>query len=131
MHFAFMNASKFFDYESFLDAFKDGILNSIYLVKTGTMTYSGVVRSVDTNSIIMDLPLKFYSGNNVMYTPVIIGKEEVEEIKEIPVEGHITVTTKNEGVISGYIEKAFSNRIVIDREDETHTVYYQDMVMID
>lgn len=131
MYSIFMNASKFFDYADFLDAFKNGMLNSIYLVKTGSMTYSGIVRSVDAESIIMDLPLKFYSGNNVMYTPVIIGKAEIEEIREIPVEGHIVVSTKNDGVISGDIEKAFSNRIIIESDDQTYTVYYQDMVMID
>ena len=96
-----MNALTFLDYFSFLDAFHKGSLNSIYLIKTVSMTYSGVVRSVDTGSIIMDLPLKFYSGNNVMYTPVIIGREEVLEIKEIPVDGRVTAYTKNDGVITG------------------------------
>jgi hypothetical protein len=126
-----MNALKFSDYFSFLDAFHKGLLNSIYLIKTVSMTYSGVVRSVDTGSIIMDLPLKFYSGNNVMYTPVIIGREEVLEIKEIPVDGFITAYTKNDGVISGDIEKAYSNRIIIENNNEKFTVYYQDLLNID
>ena len=126
-----MNALKFSDYFSFLDAFHKGSLNSIYLIKTVSMTYSGVVRSVDTGSIIMDLPLKFYSGNNVMYTPVIVGREEIMEIKEIPVDGYIKASTKNDGVISGHIEKAYSNRIIIESNNSKFTVYYQDLVTID
>ena len=126
-----MNALTFLDYFSFLDAFHKGSLNSIYLIKTVSMTYSGVVRSVDTGSIIMDLPLKFYSGNNVMYTPVIIGREEVLEIKEIPVDGRVTAYTKNDGVITGYVDKAYSNRIIIESNTEKFTVYYQDLLNID
>lgn len=126
-----MNASKLLDYKSFIDAFKGGMLDSIYLIKTGSMAYSGLVRSVDEESIIMDLPLKFYSGNNVIYTPVIIGRGEINRIKEIPVEGHIAVNIKNNGQVSGYVEKAYSNRLIIDSNDEKFTVYYQDIIDIE
>ena len=127
----FMNASKLLDYDNFLDAFKNGLLDSIYLIKTGSMAYSGIVRAVDEESIIMDLPLKFYSGNNVIYTPVIIGRDEINQIKEIPVEGNAAVDIKNVGQISGEIEKAYSNRMIIDRNGEKFTVYYQDIIDIE
>lgn len=125
-----MNASKLLDYDNFLDAFKHGTLDSIYLIKTGSMSYSGLVRAVDEESIVMDLPLKFYSGNNVIYTPVIIGREEINQIKEIPVEGHAALDIKNTGQVSGEIEKAYSNRMIIDSNDEKFTVYYQDIIDI-
>ena len=131
MNYNYMCSAKLFSYSDFVENFDRGLLDGIYLVNAGTMSYSGLIRSVNDDSIIMDLPLKFYAGENVMYTPVIIGREEVIEIKEIPVDGHIKIMTKKDGEFAGDIECAYSNRIVINSNGERAIIYYQDFVNIE
>ena len=118
-------------YSDLIDSFRGGNLDGVYLVVATVMSYTGIIRAVDSDSIIMDIPLKFYAGDNVMYTPVIIGRAEVLEIKEVPISGYIKIKTKNDGEFAGEIETAFSNRMVIDSNGKNIIVYYQDFVNIE
>ena len=89
------------------------------------MAYTGTIRSVSINEIIMDLPLKFYIDNNPMHTPSIINKNEITGIKELPLSGNIEIKTKKEGIKNGEIREIFNNRIII-KNNELITVYFQD-----
>ncbi|MEM0140243.1 MAG: hypothetical protein QXZ44_06510 [Ferroplasma sp.] len=123
-----MSNIKSFSYDEFISQFDNGNLNGIYVIVAGLMSYTGTVRLVDENSIIMDLPLKYYVGENVMYTPVVIGREEVQEIKEIPIDGHIEIDVKGGSKIIGDISDNFPNKITLSTENGMETVYYQDIV---
>jgi hypothetical protein len=123
-----MCGAKLFSYNDFINDFHRENLNGIYLVNAGVMSYTGIIRSVNDDSIIMDIPLKFYAGENVMYTPVIIGKEEIVEIKEVPVTGKINIITKKDGEFSGEIITAYSNRVLFNSGGKNIILYYQDFV---
>jgi hypothetical protein len=126
-----MCSAKLFSYDDFVDDFREGLLEGIYLINAGAMAYTGVIRSVTQDSIIMDLPLKFYVGDNVMYTPVIIEKEEVVEIKELPIKDSVKILTKKDGTFSGEIENVYSNRLILNSDGENIILYYQDFINID
>jgi hypothetical protein len=124
-----MSGARLFSFNDFVESFKKGELENIYLIKTSSMAYTGLIRSVNSDSIIMDLPLKFYSGDNVIYTPVIIDKEEIFAITEVPTSGNIEVKTKN-GIFAGEIESVHSNRMIINSGGIIETLYYQDFLEI-
>ncbi len=121
---------KIYSYNQFLNDFNSNRLNGIYLIKTPGMAYTGTIRSVSINEIIMDLPLKFYIKDNPMHTPAIINKSEISEIKELPLMGNIEIKTKKDGVKKGEINEIFDNRIIISG-NELITVYFQDFDDID
>ncbi len=116
-----------YSYDNFLRDFLEKKLNGIYLISAGVMAYVGIIRSIDSESIIMDLPLKYYIGENVMYTPVIVGREEIESIKEIPLEGHMHIETKDGNTIDGTIHEIFSNRMKVITDNNIEIIYYQDI----
>ncbi len=116
---------KTYTYSEFLKNFNENKLDNIYLIKTFNMTYAGTIRSVSNNEIIMDLPLKFYINDNPIHTPSIINKNEISDIKEIPLNGYINIKTKKEGIKSGDIKEVFDNRLII-KNNELITVYFQD-----
>ncbi len=116
---------RIYTYNEFLNNFTANKLDFIYLIKTSGMAYTGTIRSVSKTEIIMDLPLKFYINNNPMHTPSIINKDEINEIKEVPLSGNIEIMTKKEGIKNGKIQEIFDNRITI-KNNELITVYFQD-----
>ncbi len=126
-----MCSVKLFSYDSFINNFHSGILEGIYLIHAVAMSYTGIIRSINSDSIIMDIPLKYYAGENVMYTPVIIGKEEVLEIKEVPIRGNVKIITKKDGEFLGEIKNAYSNRMIINSNEKNIILYYQDFVNIE
>ncbi|WP_337861151.1 hypothetical protein [Ferroplasma sp.] len=125
-----MSCSRLFSFNDFVESFKRGELDSLYLVKTVSMTYTGLIRSVSEDSLIMDLPLKFYAGQNVIYTPVIIAKEEIVSIKQVPISDCATIETKN-GTFSGEIENVYSNRMIINSKKGPVILYYQDFLDVE
>ncbi len=116
---------RIYTYNEFLNNFTANKLDFIYLIKTSGMAYTGTIRSVSKTEIIMDLPLKFYINNNPMHTPSVINKDEINEIKEVPLSGNIEIMTKKEGIKNGKIQEIFDNRITI-KNNELITVYFQD-----
>ncbi len=110
--------------------FKQNKLNYFYLIKTDNMAYTGIIRTVDNGTIFMDLPLKFTRGDNPMYTPAVIEKEEFKKCMEIPSSGNITITTKKDGSISGEIIDIYNNRLLL-KNSEIKTVYFQDFYDIE
>ncbi len=112
------------------ELFKKEGLNSLYLIKTGSMSYTGNIRSVNNGTLFMDLPLKFTRGDNPMYAPAIIEREEFVKCVEVPLSGSITITTKKEGNISGEIINVYNNRLLL-KNSEIKTLYFQDFYDIE